>query len=164
MIDIFIPGKPRGKERSRSRIVTSKKNGKQFTTHYTPKSTRDYESLIASYGIGAMKGRRPVHGPVKLELVICFPVPDSWPKWKTEMALANRILPTVKPDSDNVEKSIKDGLNGVVWHDDCQVVDTVKVKVYREIPGIRVRVTELEKYPAQIKRADIKNENQEALI
>ncbi|WP_268602553.1 RusA family crossover junction endodeoxyribonuclease, partial [Escherichia coli] len=63
--------------------------------------------------------------------------------------------PTVKPDSDNVEKAIKDGCNGVVYRDDVQVVDDGKTKVYGAELGVTVEVTFLDHLePAQgVKRA-----------
>src|SRR5690606_17037782 len=115
-----IPGQPQGKARARSRIIKSKRTGQQFVSHYTPADTRRNELTIRTLAVAAMRGRPPMPGPVRLELLIAFEVPKSWPKWKTEMALAGQIAPTVKPDSDNVEKSVKDALNGVAWVDDCQ--------------------------------------------
>lgn len=164
MIELFIPGQPQGKERSRSRIVTGK-GGRQFTSHYTPSKTRKHEQLIESYGINAMQGAKPLSGPVSMDLFMVFEIPKSWPNWKAEMALKHLILPTTKPDSDNVEKSIKDGLNGVVWVDDCQVVKCQKVKVYGPRPGVRVRVHPLPEHPAQITRKDLmRNDDQGDLL
>lgn len=164
MIELFIPGQPMGKERARSRIITGR-NGKSFTSHYTPSKTRKHESLIESYGIGAMSGRKPITGPVRMELFIAFQIPQSWPKWKVELALSKMILPTTKPDSDNIEKSIKDGLNGVVWVDDCQVVECNKVKFYSTKPGVRVVVHAMDQLPAQITRKELDaNEAQGVLL
>lgn len=70
-------------------------------------------------------------------------------------AAAGHIVPTVKPDSDNAEKAIKDGCNGVVYRDDVQVVKDSKEKVYGPVPGVTVVVTfrdDLE--PAQGRRRD----------
>lgn len=153
---IFIPGQPQGKERARSRIITAKATGRQFTSHYTPKKTRDNESRIRSYAIGAMNGRKPLTGPIRMILNMAFDIPQSWPKWKRALALDGLILPTVKPDSDNVEKSIKDGFNGVIWADDCQVVVCEKSKFYSDEPGVFVEIIEMaEAYPAQITRKEI---------
>ncbi|MCO7656007.1 RusA family crossover junction endodeoxyribonuclease, partial [Pseudomonas aeruginosa] len=44
---------------------------------------------------------------------------------------------------DNVIKAIYDGLNGVVWKDDVQVVKAVVGKRYGETPGVRVKVVPL---------------------
>ena len=68
--------------------------------------------------------------------------------------MAKLIVPTVKPDSDNVEKAVKDALNGVAWVDDCQVVTTFVTKEYRANScdvGVEVCVTVINKASAQVK-------------
>jgi Holliday junction resolvase RusA-like endonuclease len=56
------------------------------------------------------------------------------------MALGGEVLPTAKPDADNVVKAIFDGLNGVLWRDDVQVVDLRVRKRYSAAPAVRVEV------------------------
>lgn len=41
-----------------------------------------------------------------------------------------------------MEKAIFDGMNGVVWKDDVQVVEVRKRKRYAETPGVVVIVKE----------------------
>ena len=67
-------------------------------------------------------------------------VPASWSKRKQAMALAGTVYPTSKPDIDNVEKILFDGLNGIVWKDDVQVVDVVKRKRYGATPGVQMTI------------------------
>ena len=166
MIKIFIPGQPQGKGRARSRIVTNKATGHQFTAHHTPTKTRQYEDKIRSHAIGVMQNSKPLNCPISLELEMVFEVPKSWPKWKTALALSGQIMPTVKPDSDNIEKAVMDGFNGVVWKDDCLVVHCNKVKIYGERAGIRAEIYQIkDKYSATCKRSDIEGEGpQKSLI
>ena len=145
MIEIYIPGPPQGKGRARSARLP---NGK--TIHYTPEKTRTYEGIIASLAMEAMDGKPPLDGAVLLLLTIHMPIPASWPAWKREMAASGRVAPTTKPDADNVEKAIKDGLNGIVWRDDCQVVSVTKVKCYSRTPRVEVVVAPMDALPAQI--------------
>lgn len=145
MIEIFVPGPPQGKGRARSARLP---NGK--TIHYTPEKTRTYEGIIAALAMEAMKGKPPLEGPVGLTLVIKMPIPQSWPAWKRAMAAAQLIAPTTKPDADNVEKAVKDGLNGIAWRDDCQVVSVTKVKCYSRTPRVEVVVAPMDALPAQI--------------
>lgn len=155
MIRFFIPGQPQSKERARSRIIKTKA-GKQFTTHYTPKKTRDNENRIRTHAMQAMAGRAIIKGPVRITLRMGFEIPKSWPQWKHDMALMGKIAPTVRPDIDNVEKSIKDAFNGIVWIDDCQVVECEKVKFYTAMPGVLVSVREIVNvHRAQITRKEI---------
>ena len=146
MLNLFIPGKPQGKERARSTIV----NGKSL--HYTPNKTRTYEGMIRTQAMEQMGMRAATRQPIALKLVINYAIPDSWPQWKWYAAQRGEVVPTIKPDADNVVKAIKDALNGVVWFDDCQVTQMEVVKTYSENPGVLVEVVQLNQHPAQIKR------------
>lgn len=123
---VRVNGIPQGKGRPR----VSTKNGR--VSAYTPKKTRDYEREIAE----AAKLEVMTSGWVKLDcavrLVVCawFPVPTSWSRKKREAAQRGDIYPTCKPDADNIGKAIADGLNGVVYQDDKQVVECVVKKRY----------------------------------
>ena len=146
MLTLFVPGPPQGKGRARSTTV----NGKTF--HYTPDKTRTYEGMIRTQAIEEMGIRAVTTQPIALKLVINYPIPVSWPKWKLQAAFDGEIVPTTKPDADNVVKAIKDALNGVVWKDDCQVTQMEVSKIYSESPGVLVEVVRLNQHPAQIKR------------
>ena len=52
-------------------------------------------------------------------------------------------LPTVKPDVDNYVKSFLDGLNGIVWQDDSQIVSLTAKKAYSDRPRIELEVYEV---------------------
>lgn len=137
---VFVPGLPQGKGRPRLRIVKGK-GGQHFASAYTPAKTRTYEGIIATAGAAAMNGAAPMTGPLTLEFIAVLPVPQSWPNWKREAALRGEVLPTTKPDIDNLEKALLDGFNEIVWKDDVQVVRVVKDKRYGEVPGITVTVS-----------------------
>lgn len=135
-IEFHVPGKPEGKGRPRA--------GKSFGGHarlYTPQKTVAYEGLIALAGQQAMAGRTLLTGPVFVHMEIILPVPSSWSNKRKALALAGQIHPTTKPDIDNVEKAIFDGINGIVWKDDVQVVEVLKRKAYGEVPGVLVRIS-----------------------
>ena len=91
-----------------------------------------------------VKDRLPFGGACAVELDIFVSVPASWSIKKRAMALSGGLHPTKKPDVDNVEKAVFDGMNGIVWRDDVQVVDVVKRKRYSETPGVYVRVMEIQ--------------------
>lgn len=150
-VRVFIPGLPQGKGRPRLRVVTGK-DGQAFASAYTPAKTRIYEGIIATAGSAAMNGAPPLQGPLMLAFVARLPVPQSWPSWKREAALLDSVLPTTKPDLDNLAKALLDGLNEVVWRDDVQVVEVRARKVYSETPGIDLEVTPLEAQAAQTAR------------
>ena len=133
-----VPGKPVGKGRPRAA-----KRGKHITL-YTPEATATYESTVALAASQAMAGQPLIDGPVEVVMRIVLPIPVSWPKRNQAGALEGKVLPVVKPDSDNVVKAVFDAINGVVWHDDTQVVDMHVRKRYGAVPCVNVIVSQLE--------------------
>lgn len=140
MSEVFfvVPGTPVGK--GRPKVST---RGGKFARMYTPEKTASYEGLVAMAARQAMAGRDLISGPVDVELTILLPIPASWSKKKQAAALAGQVYPTKKPDIDNVEKAIFDGLNNVVWRDDVQVCDVIKRKRYAAVPCVQVAVREI---------------------
>ncbi|MBH3412545.1 RusA family crossover junction endodeoxyribonuclease [Pseudomonas putida] len=137
-VQFLVPGEPVGKGRPRIGRVGG------HARMFTPQKTASYEGLIALAGTEAMAGRMLLEGAVMVEMRIVLPVPASKSKKFKAQALAGEIFPTKKPDMDNVIKAIYDGLNGVVWKDDVQVVDAFVRKRYGEVPGVHVRIVPLE--------------------
>ena len=143
---ILIPGDPFGKQSVR----VSTRAG--FAVKYMPKETVEYERkcgleamLTARLGDYEFEGPMPVmRGPVELKLQIFFPIPASWSKKKKEMARLGQIVPTKKPDSSNVLKSVEDGFNEIVWLDDCYVVDHHITKRFSDNPCVIAVVTPLD--------------------
>lgn len=134
MISFTVPGAPQGK--GRPKVV--KIGG--FTRMATPTKTVAYEGLVAHAAQAAMAGRPILDCAVACNVFIDAPVPASWSQKKQRMALAGDVMPTTKPDADNVVKAIFDGLNGVLWRDDVLVVDLRVRKRYADTPCVRVEV------------------------
>ena len=59
---------------------------------------------------------------------------------RTAACLSGEIWPCKRPDADNMLKAVLDGCNGVVWKDDCQVVQLYATKVYGSTPMTTVKV------------------------
>jgi Holliday junction resolvase RusA-like endonuclease len=131
MIRIVIPGPPRGKGRPRFG------NGRTFTD---PK-TESYEREVKMAGKDAMAGRAPLTGPLTVTIVADFAPPKSGTKAQVRGRLEGWIRPTGKPDADNIAK-IMDGLNGIVWVDDSQVVSLHVDKRYSVTPQAEFTVEE----------------------
>ena len=93
----------------------------------------------------AMEGREPLAGALSATIKVVLPVPKSWPKRKTADALAGKLRPTTKPDADNYAKAALDACNGIVFSDDCQVVDLVVRKLYGTDPKLVIEVEEADK-------------------
>lgn len=136
-IQFVVPGQPVGKGRHKTA-----RRGK-FLTHYTPEKTANYESLVAHAAHVAMAGRPLIVGAVSVELDIRLQIPQSWSQKKKKQAADGLIFATKKPDCSNVIKSIEDGMNGVVYVDDVQIVGGSQRKRYAETPGVVVIVREI---------------------
>lgn len=135
ILTIILLGKPRGKQRPR--VLRS-------GIAYTPKETVNYETALRLEAATTMRRekRKPYHGPLKITVVAFLPIAASWSKKKRAEALANLIRPTCKPDADNILKML-DGLNGIVWRDDSQIVEAHVSKLYSDQPRLVVSVWEL---------------------
>jgi len=110
---------------------------------YTPEKTRTYESKIGLFGSQAMSGKPLLEGPLRVDMMVVLPIPESWNKKKKEEALACRLLPTGRKDLDNFIKCL-DGLNGIVWGDDGQICSILAKKAYGERPGMYLEIAEIE--------------------
>jgi len=137
-IQFVVPGQPVAKGRPKFA-----RRGK-FVTTYSPAKTVNYESLVAHSASVAMAGRSLIQGAVSVELDIRLQIPESWSKKKQKMAIDGLIAATKRSDIDNITKGIFDGMNGVVWRDDGQVVEASQRKRYAETPGVVVIVRELD--------------------
>lgn len=91
----------------------------------------------------AMQGREPLSGPIDLRIAAYMPVPASWSGRKRSLALDGGLMPTGKPDVDNIGKLVADGLNHIVMRDDAQVVSLAIWKRYSAEPRVVVEVRSL---------------------
>lgn len=134
MIAFNVPGEPVGKARPRVTLSGGRAHA------YTPAKTAQYEQLVAVYAHAAMKNAPLLEHPVRVHLGIYCKVPGTWSKKKRTDALSGRERPAKKPDIDNVAKGIFDGMNGIVWVDDSQIVELVCAKYYALEPYVSVSV------------------------
>lgn len=143
---VRLMGPPRGKGRPRTRVVGS------FATIYTDAKTRNFENELKAAGIAAMEGLQTLDEAVSVVVHAHMPIPESFSRKKREAALACEIMPTGKPDFDNVLKML-DGLNHhppefkgdrskrpIIWRDDAQIVACQFLKRYSEHPRLEIAV------------------------
>ena len=109
---------------------------------YTPKRTHDYESEVKAMAKAAMGSSEPLETPVSVFVHVTFPVPQSYSKKRTEACLNGFERHTKRPDLDNIVKSITDGMNEVVYKDDCQITSIHATKVYGTTAMVEVLVKE----------------------
>lgn len=139
---IEVYGQPLGKERPRA---TS------FGGHahiYTPKKTQSYEAKFASKWV-EMYSATQLKGALEVIITAYFPLlkgdykKDGSPTKSGLRKLNGEDKPTKKPDLDNIAKAVLDGLNGVAFVDDSQVIRLVVEKHYSEQPKVIVWVNEI---------------------
>ena len=131
-----VPGEPVGK--GRPRVV--RRGG--FIQTYTPEKTASYENLV-KLEFQRQGGRMMKDGPVYMSIMAWYAIPKSVSKRKREAMIGGLILPTKKPDCDNLAKSIADALNGLAYRDDSQVVSLHVSKRFGEEPGVSVTLEEV---------------------
>ena len=136
MVTFKVDANPVGKQRARY-----VKRG-NFVQAYTPEKTRTYEALIKDAAIEAMGASEPLETPVTLYLYIRVPIPKSHSKKKVEDCLNGLDQPIKKPDASNILKSVEDGMNGIVYKDDSQIINLHVTKVYSTLAGVDVCVKE----------------------
>jgi len=134
-IAFTVPGNPRGKGRP---PFGRTKSGATVT--FTDAKTASYENLIAMAAQQAMGGRKPMTEAVDLAVRIRLVPPLSTSKALRAQMLDGRVAPAKKPDLDNVFKAIADGLNGVAFADDAQIVGLTCRKVYADTAGVDVLI------------------------
>src|SRR5262249_30679749 len=91
----------------------------------------------------AMGSRQPTRLPVAIDVSAYLEIPGSWSRAKREAALAGTLLPTGKPDADNLLKIAADALRGIVLGAAASVVDAAVSKRYSDDPRLRIEVREL---------------------
>lgn len=79
---------------------------------------------------------QPFQGPVRLVVKWCFADPEGRHR--------NGEYKTSKPDTDNLEKALKDQMTRLgFWRDDAQVASEVAEKFWADIPGVFIFVEAL---------------------
>ena len=134
MIEFTVEGKPVGKARPR---VTKRGT-------YTPTKTKNYDQLVQWSYKNKYKDK-PLEGPLRVDITFYMYIPKNTSKIRRERKIAREILPTKKPDWDNMAKSITDALNGLAYKDDNQIVETHIYKYFSDKPRAEVRIIGLNK-------------------
>ena len=123
-ISFKVSGQPQGK--ARPRFV----NGHI----YTPKCTKIYEADVKKAYLAVAQGYYFKDEPVSLVVTAYL-----------KRAKSNRRkFATTKPDVDNILKAILDGLNGVAYNDDKQVIKLSIEKFYDDDDCVVVNISDYE--------------------
>ena len=140
-IKFFVPGKPQGK--ARARTFYNPRLGRSISM--TPDNTVLYENLIKECCMNNMSDEQKKHddqAALTLYITALYAPVKSTSKKQRERMLRDEILPTKKPDIDNIVKVVADALNGVAYRDDTQIVKIIAEKHYSDIEGLEIRLEE----------------------
>lgn len=131
-LEFIVPGEPYPKQRGRT--VSIKQRGRVVGHRtFTPKETEKFEKRLKWYARIAMNGagyHEPLDGPVGIEVDVIVSRPKT---------IKKRVLPHVKPDLDNVVKSVMDACEKIIWANDSRICRMVLGKDYGE-PGVRITI------------------------
>lgn len=134
-IKFTVPGEPRGKGRPRF---------SKFGHTYTDSETRAYETKIIAYYRKACGALRLLDTSfLSVDIVAYLPIPKSATKAQRAGMEAGTILPSRKPDVDNIEKAVLDALNGIGYKDDARVCRTSCAKFYGAEPRLEITIKEV---------------------
>jgi len=152
-IAFTIPGKPVAQGRPRFY-----RQGKHVVAT-DPKASRVYKADIAYL---AQKARLAAgieelfEGPLGLEVHACFPCPQS--RWRKRTPRPEEHH-AKRPDADNLAKSVKDGLSGVLYHDDAQIAELIvrkRIAAQGDPPRVEVLLYTLDPLPAPQQKLELK--------
>lgn len=129
MIAFKVNVVPKSQPRQRhSGRIGKNKAGKQIVVvkNYTPKKApvNAFKDVLRLFVRNEYKDK-PLDVPLSLTLEFVFPRPKN-KVWKNK-PMPREPKPT-KPDFDNLEKSVCDALNGILWRDDCLICENKTTK------------------------------------
>ena len=137
MLKFTVPGEPYGQPRPRFSAV----NGKVHT--YNTDESRNYKTqvkLIAQTAAREQGWTFAETEGIGMKVYAYMSIPKSETKKFHAAAVASDIRPTKKPDVDNIFKAVSDALNGVLYHDDRQILLSRVEKYYSDEPRVEVEV------------------------
>lgn len=143
VFELEVLGEPMGKQRPRA----SSWGG--HTRIYTPKKTLSYEGRFASAFMDKYGEAKPTSLPIEVVIEAVFGLKKAdynskgCPNKHGNAKLMGIEQATKKPDADNIAKAVLDGLNGVAFVDDSQVVALMVKKTYGLTPKVKVRIKEI---------------------
>lgn len=130
-ISFFLPMKPPTVTHQEKDIAVVK--GKPVV--YEPAELKAVRSKLMAH-LGQYAPLVPLQGAVRLMVKWCFPITGKHEdgEWKT-----------TKPDTDNLQKLLKDCMTDLgYWKDDAQVASEIVEKFWAKVPGIYVFAEGLE--------------------
>lgn len=110
---------------------------------YTPIKTKNFEDQVRWLVKKTIGSQQPLETALEVFLYFRLSVPASYSKKRREACLCGLEKPILKNgDLDNYAKAVLDAFNGLVYKDDCQIVELHLTKVYDVKEGIDCLIKE----------------------
>lgn len=125
----------------------NRKTGKSFVRAANP-HTATWRDSVRHAGLLVYKGR-PIEAACLVKYCFYFTRPKSHYGSGKNSQILKPSAPkhhTKKPDLTKLERSTEDALTGIIWKDDCQVMECQKEKKYCEpweIEGCQIEIETL---------------------
>lgn len=133
----MVRGEPTPQGSKRGFVVPGKNGSKpRAVVVEDNKRIRPWRALIVDAASRTWEGREPLDGPIGAELVFSLSKPRT----------VKRDFPSVKPDVDKLTRAALDGMKGIIWRDDAQVVHLEAQKIYADAgrpPGLYVEIFQI---------------------
>ena len=125
MISFEVFGLPKSK--GSFRPFVNRKTGQALMVR--GKSSVQWEQLVRSEAQRARTDQCPLDGPLACSITFRLQAPKT----------VKREFPTTKPDLDKLVRGVLDGMTGILYKDDCQIVNIYCSKHYG-IPGVKIEL------------------------
>ncbi len=113
---------------------------------YDPPKSKAYKQMVAAVVRSHMNlnGIQTIAEPLAVHLNFYFTPPKSYSKKRIRAIETKEELFTKKPDVDNLGKAVLDGMNGIMFKDDAQIVGLTIGKHYGHKDYVDVKVQIIE--------------------
>lgn len=114
-----------------------------------PAKSKNYKAWVKFCALNAFRKletkepKKLMAAPLKVKLLIYRSIPRSDSNKLKIQKQNNDVLPTVKPDIDNVFKAVTDALTGIIWQDDKQIVNAEIAKRFSSMPRVEIEIEEI---------------------
>ena len=141
-IELTIPGKAVAKQSARFCQIAG------FIKSYQKKDVIEYANLVKlrfmnkypEHKVENLKNKM-----LKITIIEFRQIPVNKSNKFKWLALNDFLRPITKPDTDNIAKNIKDGLNKIAYPDDSQIVTEHIEKHYSDNPRVEITIEEYHK-------------------
>lgn len=137
-VTIEILGKPIAKARPKFF-----RRGNFVGTYDAQEKTKNDIAILAQKTAQEQLYGNPLGGELVVSIDCFFEPLKSSSKKQLDLMLTNKVRHTKRPDCTNIAKFYEDAFNGILWHDDSQIVHLTIRKWYGETAKVFISIQEI---------------------